>query len=406
MILPKPLTLTKRGENWLKNFAPCDQEAAKRLLATVEVIDETEFRQELRAMIEEFQARHQGKTIGWFVVQQLPTGEPRSAFYTSSQDLGSDDGSGLIVENILHKTKLEGKGLISPSGEEMRKERLDFLVFVTDTVGSGGEASKIIEFVTNNPSVKSWISGKFLQVALITHSISSDAYARLKRIKRLHLIEYVQASLGFEASGWSLDERAEIEELCKTYADVKKLAFGYGKTVSLTIYQHTVSNGLPRILLQSKSPVKGGKWRALFPNGRSGGLLPEDEKISSGYSPDWSAAETIHSIQAGSIRRLQKRERLAVDKAYAHAFRPVVVLLVCIRAGVTPRWRQLKFTRMSEARWAEVCDYAIQMGFLSPNLEITRAGKSIIKKFGKKKALEAASLPTAEDDLYYPQSLR
>jgi hypothetical protein len=343
---PQPLSATDRGRLWLGNFEPGERADAAALLDSIEHVSETDFRLDLKRLLVAIRDQNGDAKVAAFPVQGLPPSKIRAPYYVDPTTFGPMSGSELIVENVLRKTRRATKFVIKPSVEEMRRSRVDILLFVTDSVGSGGEAWEYIRHVASNPSIQSWISSKHVRLELATHSISNHAWGVLERWTPLSAIHLCQAGGDMSTTGWSRSQRKRIEALCVKYGDGVVDAFGYDGVSHLTIYGHTVGNGLPRILLQPTGQ-DGTPWVPLLPFDRAFGLTMDDEWVSAGYSPTRSVEATVESLRSATTLRIQKQEAAALAASDDTRLAPVVLLLVCLRMRITSDFQLMRHARMS-----------------------------------------------------------
>jgi hypothetical protein len=344
--------------------------------------------------------------VAAFAVRGLTDADRKSGHFTSVDDLSHGSGSELIVENILAKTKDATGFLVQPDVETIRNKKVDVVLFVTDTVGSGSEANEFMSFFAANSSVRSWLSSKHVRFELATHSISEFAWSWFKGDRRWGAIHLIQPGSDFASSGWSSDQRTRIETLCAKYSDGLSNNLGYAGVSHLTVFGHTVGNGLPRILLQRKGPNKT-HWIPLLPFDRAYGLDFDGELETADYRYPHTAETMVESFrQSPTPRKLQAQEQLAIATSSANALSPIILFLVCLRLGIQGDFQIMRHAKMTQRRLKEIRKYSEDMALITAGDHLTESGRELIRKFGRKSVQLVSSIHREANDPYYPSQLR
>lgn len=400
------LSETTSGKNWLENFEPNEVADAAALLDAIANISETTFRTDMKWLLQGVREANPDAVIAAFPLRGVPKDERETSSYTDMGVLPRGTGSELIVENILSKTRRATGFLLQPSVEEMRSRRVDVILFVTDTVASGSEAFQFISYFAANPSIRSWLSSKHVRFELAAHTVSEYAWYWLDSDRRLSSVHLVQPGADLGTAGWSKTRRKRIEALCDKYSDGRSDSFGHSGVSHLTIFGHTVGNGLPRILLQQAGPLKSA-WIPLLPFDRAYGLDEDDELDTADYAALPSPEAIVESLRnADAVRSVQTQESAAIFAANDAAMSPVILLLVCLRLGIETDFQLMRYARMTRRRLNQVVQYSEDMGLITARKKLTQSGKDLIRKYGRKSRELMRSVHRDATDPYYPSQLR
>ena len=403
-----PLSLARSSfaEAWLTNFDEPDRPTAELLLRSISVVGETAFRAEMKHLLQEVSARLAPLTVGALPLQAIPAYLPSTGFYTDQAQL-TPSGSELIVENILLKSKRKTKFMVYPSVATLRIRKVDVVLLVTDVLATGSELEKFVDFLHRNPTIRSWHSSRHIRFEVAAHTLSDLAAIRIAKDKRITDVHVAKMDRTFDRAAWTTSERAEIESLCTRYAADPDLALGWGGARSLVAFGHTVGNGLPGIVLQSRGP-SGGVWNSLLAAGRDYGFEPADEVGSSGYRPPFDMGLVLDAMRdEGSARSLQKQERTAIDLGGGSMDEATLAkLLVAVRLGFRDDRQLMRVTDLSAEEVRHARATAVDLGLLSQAVGVTKQGASFIRRRGRGRAFQISELPSGAATPYYPQHLR
>lgn len=215
-----------------------------------------------------------------------------------------------------------------------------------------------------------------------------------------------QPGRDFDTAGWSPDQKKRIVDLCEKYSDGRSDSLGYRGISHLTVFDHTVGNGLPRILLQRVGP-RNGPWIPLLPHDRAFGLDAEMGFETADYVPPRTPEAIIESLSAAKTPKiLQAQEKIALTASEEAAFRPVILYLVCLRLGIVQDFQIMRHAKMTQRRMAEIRQYSIEMALTTSQNQLTESGRELIRKFGREPVRLVSVIHREMTGPYYPSQLR
>lgn len=178
-------------------------------------------------------------------------------------------GSESIINYLIRTLSSNNKNFIpAPSLDELLKNKITNIVLINDIASSGKQTLDFFYWFYNNKTIKSWISGKHIQVIILLYTCTEKAYEYIlkdKKIKKTKTSLNIVQHTSFSGSDlWKSYEDNKIRTICKSYAKKFKLnknyALGFKKSFSLTIFSYKTPNNVPAILWQ-----KSSIWNPLIP---------------------------------------------------------------------------------------------------------------------------------------------
>jgi hypothetical protein len=402
-VKPKSISETAAGQAWLTNFQADEVSDAAALLDAIPIVAATTFRQDLRRLLMSVHGQMPNASVAVFAVRG---GVDPSVPYTVHDDLPPSSGSELLVEQLLRKTASATGYLFEPSVEEMRAARVDVVLFVTDTLGSGNEVREFVSSFAANKSIQSWLSSGHMRFELVTHALSEVSWKWLSGDKTWSAVHYERPGVDLRSAGWSRDQQERILLLCTKYADKPNMAYGFKKVSQLTTFEHTVGNGLPRILLQRQGPGRV-PWVPLLPHDRGYGFDDDTETAIAGYEPPRTAQMIIESLRgAPAPRKLQKQETQALLSGADSKLQPVLLYLVCLRLGIRSPFQIQRHASMSSSRLAEIRTYCITHELVDFDDTLLESGRELVRKYGRRQIDAVSAVHRGSTNPYYPSQLR
>lgn len=284
---------------WLGQFLPADRKTAESLLDQLVYITTDDVVNTLGGHINNL---IEGcNRVAIFPVRELiqvqedeTEGLEETQLQTESYfPLGDDDaipvvqpnniplGSEAFVSNLITQLCRRNRDkVISPEGNRLdptinnlRAERVDSLILVDDLIGSGNRTKEFIESIYQHPTIKSWLSGKHIEIHIVSYMASDKGEKLISkwcdqyRNSTLHVLK--------KCPMLNMSD-LDLISLCQRYADEKeRLPIGYGDNPVRVVFTHSAPNNLPAILYRNKAKLKANDralrskikaWKALFPN--------------------------------------------------------------------------------------------------------------------------------------------
>ncbi|MGA5187668.1 phosphoribosyltransferase-like protein [Streptomyces griseoincarnatus] len=401
---PRP-SETRRGIEWLKNFAPGDDEAAQLLLNSLWFISETTFRQELSARLQTVLTDGHVKTpAALFSVQSYgPPGgtmfhEPVTPLVSSSNSMGSE----LVVQNIIGATHLSLPNSVVSRGAtdlaKLRQRRVRSLVFVSDQAGSGRECLEYTRTWLRNKTIRSWRSLRLIKLYLVVFAASTSGLRRLRNSGLYDGIWMVRHGMDFASAQWTEAQRRKVRSLCERYERRVGEGLGWEGSGGLAVFEHTVPNNLPSILRQTKGPSRRPDgWAPLFSN-RS--APPDLMRELSGYAPKH---DPVQGLRALGQQRLARADEMR--PRYRSGVRNLAEVLGHVAGGRRHAEQLARAVSVSVPTAEEIIVQVRAWGLIDAQSRLTDAGWAELRA-AKAKPRHVLQQLQGSQEPYYPHSLR
>jgi len=277
------LSSTKRGLEWLSQFSVQDQADAHNLLKAVRWVSENEFSKAIRGNIEKYAGQSEGP-VALFIERELrrPRGtiqrfykesdfrpiraygaalQPVESTRTKRREIGSEGVLATIATGVVRSDP--SKYFLNPSIEEIRSNKIRSFLIVTDTVGSGNQASQMLDSMWKVSTIRSWCSGKFIRFGIVAFSVTELGKSVLESHPSMPKVVF-SIYCPTIASNFVAEESKRMFSLCSKYNPIKDNGswdfLGYGGHGVLIAYAHGVPNNAPNILHK-----RSARWMPLFP---------------------------------------------------------------------------------------------------------------------------------------------
>lgn len=341
---------------WLSQFSEDKRSCARSLLANLNFISWDVYSKWLRATLNSLP---EDSSYGLYAVRKrigCLWDQKGITLSRPGTSLGSEDLVYSLVKNVVSSAPQQYYD--HPSLDRLKKQRVNTIVLIDDSIGSGKRVTEFIRAMRVNATFKSWWSYGILKIIVVAYArrIESDSsiiealpgsdhwkrkFPRSNRIQFISKIEYRGESL---LNRWGPEYNSFIK-LCDEQEQVeKKYARGYGGIMSNVIFYHSVPNNIPGVLFSSNN------WNPLFP-GRA--------------IPDW-------------LIRLLERKDVNQD---SNAISPdMVELLGLAKYGVR---RLSSLSARMDRNLIDVIELAIRAqksGFLLKSMRITETGLKVLKQ--------------------------
>lgn len=332
------LSASKPGRRWIKQFAKGDQAAAAEMLDTLLLLNEEEVSATIRGLLQRFADERSGrrKRVALYVEREFPE---RLAFEVRSVR----DAAGVFrrravgrsgpaaLKPVRGSTRIGSEGLIAfiisqsaeawprvyanqPGPDRIRNANnpISVLAIVTDFVGSGTRICAMLDKFWNVPTVRSWVSRKWIEFMVVAAAGTSRGMENVRAhrlIPRL-LVGHVAPTV-FNVS--DAKKRKAWRALIHKYGPAnasKAKRYGFQRSGALIAFSYRIPNNTPLIFHKSE-----GRWHALY-NGAAPhdlravfGLEAAVERIARAaatigmkLAPDLSLADAKTVLALGAVR--------------------------------------------------------------------------------------------------------
>lgn len=270
------LSKTTEANEWLAQFDSDDILTASLLLDSIRFASAEEvttgIREQLEAVLNngEFEPPYVIAPIVSIEDMGLSKDDEPCVFenFDPLPKIASSPGSEAPVANIIREaTKPFDKCVIKEpnSIENLRKQKVRTLIFVTDFSGSGTQVERYLDAWYRNRTIKSWKSSGYLKFVVVAFATTLQAKLKIEEHRTkptFHVLEVVPTLKEIATR----TGKEKLVELCKLYANRNnmKAPLGYGESACLFATALSVPNNLPAILIKGGKGQKG--WKAFFPN--------------------------------------------------------------------------------------------------------------------------------------------
>lgn len=413
MVDRKPLSSYPTAQSWLKQFATADQPSAKSMLDSLLLLNEEQVSASIRSQLYALAASRHGRRrrialyaerefggAPAFKVEMIPDadGQPRRrsvgrkgpAPVSPVRGSGRVGSEGLIafVISQAHETK-PGSFMNHPGPDLLRGKTspAGSIGIVTDFIGSGSRVCGMLDAFWAVPSVRSWVSRKWIDFKVIAAAATVAGVAKVKR-HRLGpevLFQHVAPTI---SSHPDFKQAAEWLTLIEKYGpDAGRGAsrYGFGGDTALVAFNYRLPNNTPALLHRTH-----GGWRALYD-----GAAPDDFRPAFGVR---APAEVIG--QAAEITGIAISDDLS----------PEIAAMVLVLSLLRGRWHPRSQVALAERTGMAVPDVmdvlarALKGGFINGSGRLTDPGQALLaagRRSERKRPLVATN-----PEPYYPLALR
>lgn len=279
-------------QDWLAQFRPLDRPVACKLLDELVFIPTDRVVSDLKLAIESILTKYDSAAI--YPIRELLS-ENESYFSLTDaakpptmQHEHATLGSEAFVSNIItrlnrslqekvileHVSTENGEIKASPSISTIRDKKIQTIILIDDLIGSGDRTRDFLDAVYRHPSIRSWVSGKYLKIIVIAFMATDKGKKNVEKWcdnEKKAKLKVLNQCPTFH----NLPNTEEIFDLCKNYANKGEgIPLGYDGVAVRVIFGHSAPNNIPAILhrkvnkYKASSPTLRGRlfsWTPLFP---------------------------------------------------------------------------------------------------------------------------------------------
>lgn len=411
------LSSTDIAKEWLLQFAAPDRSLAQKLIDSLVVVDNKELIRGLTSLVSDFLNAHTGM-VSIFPVRELPRSNKhilknklaglrvlddpsvkKIPYFDNQVDrpMATDGYQGIGSEgDIAHLCRDLGRMwpervLDCPSINQMRSSRCKWILCIDDMIGSGTRVNDFINWMHEDPHIKSWKSYKLINFVGIVYAATSCGKQLVSEnpwVAELH----EQMSLSQGSTQWTKQERIEIEIICRKYAKYTskpKWPVGYCDAFSMIVFPHSCPNTNPAILRYSKKKY----WKALFEN------RPE-------FSINWQVPNSIKRQER--LLKVLGHTRLSKQSLFMRLNQDSQNLII-ILAAISSKKRTIDI--LSQIMSINIPQITIMLekcrhlGWIDEANYITEVGKKALSA-AKRNLVFPLYPPNLNTAFYFPSSIR
>jgi hypothetical protein len=408
------LSQSETGNAWLAQFRSADDmKAAGKLLDAMLLLNDNDVADAIRDGIDELANDWQGRgrSLALYAEREFDSGEAygsldvpdatgrirrRAVGYSGpvkptrgKMRVGSEGTVAYLISQLVERWPKVLKNHPGPKGIRAKSSPVGAIVIVTDLIGSGTRANKMLDKFWKVPSVKSWVSGKWIEFIVIAAAGTPEGIATVKshHVRPTVIAEQIVPTIGTWKDQALADEwRQLIAGYGPSQGRGGVARGGYADNAALVALSSRIPNNTPAIIHQSD----GSSWRALYEGPAPADLRPhfrmrdEPEQVKQAaeaigveLAPDLSANDAKLVVVLSAPLSLLRRQNI-----------------VAIAAATT----------LSRSEVERIILQAVADGLLTPKWQLTEAGQEILK--ANRRGDRRKSTIATNSKPYYPQKLR
>jgi hypothetical protein len=222
---------------------------------------------------------------------QVPVKSPTN----STQDIGSE---GIVATLVSKVCKTSPKRFaMHPHTNALRERKVQYLVVVTDFIGSGTRTMHMLDSLWRVATVRSWKSGGYIKIMVICYSATDFGYEQVKNHPCQPEIKKV-CDCPTISTSFSSKDRFALLELCNRIPAGVDNPLGYKETGALIAFEHSCPNNVPAMFTETVRS-KAAVWNALFPK-RITDELSKSELVSASHDV---YTEALDFLRCGQVAR-------------------------------------------------------------------------------------------------------
>lgn len=298
-----------------------------------------------------------------------------------SSSPGSEALMGKFIRDFVSARKRAKDDQWSDAGteiEKLRSQRVRTLAILTDSIGTGSQVESFAKHLSQNKTIRSWRSGKFMRIVAVSMSGTLAGVLKLRTSRYVDDVICLEPALDLKTAPLNDMERRSITALCEKYGRLRDYKLGYGGAAMLTAFEHGVPNTMPCIIWQDSR-----KWKPLF----GAKSIPEEVIRAAARAPQSGSPATTSLLGPATriLLYLAKGPRTQVEIAFG--------LGMSDRVSNEKLYELLTQNLIKRKREAR--------GYV---FEVTEKAKVELNTLFPTR--RTRPLPLISPDAYYPQSLR
>lgn len=399
------LIYTERGKNWLAQFAADDQEAARKIAASLTLVSHSVFERAIQKSLENvFSERDQ--PLAFFAIREV---DEKESYFDRHTDpatgkinalvSGSDFGSeARVAAAIRNYCKTDPDRLLNhPSLNELKDKKCRTVVFVDDFIGSGERTAEFIGSFWVDPTFVSWFSLKYLKIVVVAYSGTERGLKRVGKHKAKPEITIERSCPTLRDMPWSHELRKSVLDVCERYGRRTSAGYywdGYGSALAALVFEHSCPDNAPAILWAPTEKKK--PWKPLFPNRV---ILAGEKSV---FPPEVVRGDTISTLLDAGQTKLAASGQLARRGETGQ----LILIILALVAKRQRRQSTLCFaTGLNRETCLKMIERLMKWGFLTPLMRLTERGRAELAA-AKKQGKVYAGVLERGDKYYFPKQLR
>ncbi|MEW6644486.1 MAG: hypothetical protein AB1586_28555 [Pseudomonadota bacterium] len=303
--------------------------------------------------------------------------------------VGSEGTVAYLISQLVERWPKLLKNHPGPKSIRAKSSPVGAIVIVTDLIGSGTRVNRMLDKFWRVPSVKSWVSGKWIEFIVVAAAGTPEGIGAVEshRLRPAVIAEHIVPTIGsWKDQALAKEWRQLITNYGPRHGRGGVAREGYADSAALVALSSRLPNNTPAIIHQSD----GSNWRALYEGAAPADLRPHFRMRD---EPERTklAAEALGVELAPDLNTKDAKLVVVLSAPPSLLRRQDVVAIAA--ATTLPR---------SEVE--RIILQAVTDGLLTPKWRLTEAGQRILK--ANRRGDRRKSPIATNSEPYYPQSLR
>lgn len=377
---PSNLRETPAAVKWMKQFDTIDRVAAAELIDGLRLVSGTQFTTDmmggLRDLLYSLKTSNSGESTAAFFASRESQVHHSPYFHLEDATVppaptgsGRVVGSEALIAHLLRDLSIEDidHWYSHPPIRWLRDTRTRNWIVVDDLIATGTRGLKMIDWMYDHPTVKSWLSGGRITIHYFAFAGTAEGIGRIRshRAKPRVVALY---TLPYGSRAWPNETGSKIEGLCRQYASrhlPRANPLGYKGAFTNIVFEHGCPNTAPAILHQQSD-----SWTPLFEIRPSTGFLSWPNEID----PVIQHSRILRVARQGQLSQAITSELLGESDR---------LLILALALGSRHRGRSEVLSELLEVTvgQAELLITKCQdFGWLSDRYHLTDVGRAILNQ--------------------------
>lgn len=412
------LSASRAGLAWLEQFeTPPDIAAASALLDALLLLNDTDIADAIRDGIDQVASRRGSgrRTVALYAEREFDGKVVYSSELTPDANgvlrqraekyvggpvkptrgksrVGSEGPVAYLISQMVEKPLSQLKNHPAPRNIRAKSSPVGAIAIVTDMIGSGDRITTMLDKFWNVPSVKSWVSARFIKFYVVAAAGTAQGIAAVQshRLVSEVIVEHVVPTIGNWRNRTVANEWMRIIDSCgpeQGRGGVDRA--GYENGAALVALAARMPNNTPAMLHQS-GPVGDKKWFALY----DGPIPDELRAVFRVLDPSEQVAASASNLGVSLA------PKLAVEDA-------TLVLILSAPWSVRQQRNTVLLAEITGLPHSEVevaVTHALAQGLLDNRGRLTDAGQQFLGA-GRRQEKRRPTIAT-EQEPYYPYQVR
>jgi hypothetical protein len=407
------LSQSETGKAWLAQFSASDAGVAAQLLDAMTLLNDTDVADAIRDGISSIVKDRHGsrRSLGLYAEREFDSGvvfesaeiagpdgriRRRAISYSGPikptrgrKRVGSEGPVAYLISQMVARWPTVLKNHPGPANIRAKSSPVGAIVIVTDLIGTGTRVNRMLDKFWSVPSVKSWVSGKWVEFIVVA---AAGTLEGINALQVHHLRPTVIAQRVVPTIATWKDQKLAKKwlRLIDRYGPSTGRGGvdrrGYADNAALVALSARIPNNTPAIIHQSD----GTKWRALYEGPAPADLRPVFRVLDEAELAE-SAAAAIGIELARDLPADDAKLVVVLSASRSLLRRQDIVAIAAT-------------TTLPRSQVEEILHRSVRDGLLTAEGRLTDAGHEMLK--ANRRGERRKPIIATNTEPYYPLELR